>query len=360
MKGSSGKPAKSMFSAEASLPNLKAISVTTQKEAVRFAVSALVRSGIAPVDIRTLRDVCKPESFERALDQLAIQLKGPTVTVKNVAVVLAKIGRHSGALTGLEIERIGRSLDAVRRQVAHYKRNREDRDQKLLDQLDANPSYLDALLALPTRTVRRVVRSGRKTYRDALAVQFALILELWLCTSLRLKNMRHLQLDRHFFRVTLNDLDHVVIRVPAMEVKNGKALEHFLNGDTVNLLQLYLDEFLPILTRHNPSTYLFPGQNGRPKSPQALGPQMNRFVRDGTGLDFHPHAIRKITTKICLDNDPGDIEVARRNLGDTEDTTRSVYAQRVNRASQQKYVEALEKRRLTAFSSFARIRPRRK
>jgi hypothetical protein len=87
---------------------------------------------------------------------------------------------------------------------------------------------------------------------------------------------------------------------------------------------------------------------------------MNRFVHDGTGLDFHPHAIRKITTKICLDNDPGGIEVARRNLGDTEDTTRSVYAQRVNRASQLKYVEALEKRRLTAFSSFARIRPRGK
>jgi hypothetical protein len=87
---------------------------------------------------------------------------------------------------------------------------------------------------------------------------------------------------------------------------------------------------------------------------------MNKFVRDGTGLDFHPHAIRKITTKIYLDDDPGGIEVARRNLGDTEETTRSVYAQRVNRAANRKYLDALENRRLVALSSIVRVRRKRR
>ena len=83
---------------------------------------------------------------------------------------------------------------------------------------------------------------------------------------------------------------------------------------------------------------------------------MKEFVRDGTGLDFHPHVIRKITAKIYLDQDPGGIEVVRRHLGDTEEVTRTVYAQRVHRASQRKYVDALENRRLTAFSSMVRVR----
>src|SRR5262249_37868149 len=82
--------ARSMFSAESSLPTLKAISVLTQKECVRFGVSALVRSGVDPKDICTLRDVCMPSAFERALDYLALQLGGPTRTVENVAIVLAK------------------------------------------------------------------------------------------------------------------------------------------------------------------------------------------------------------------------------------------------------------------------------
>jgi hypothetical protein len=77
-------------------------------------------------------------------------------------------------------------------------------------------------------------------------------------------------------------------------------------------------------------------------------------------LDFHPHVIRKITTKIYLDHDPAGMEVARRNLGDTEETTRAVYAQSVNRAANRKYVEALEKRRLVALSSIVRVRRKRR
>jgi integrase len=169
------------------------------------------------------------------------------------------------------------------------------------------------------------------------------------------QNTRYLRLDQHFFKLVFHDIEYVVIRIAAAEVKNGKPLEHFLDDATVDLLRLYVTEFLPILTKHNPSAYLFPGRKGQPKAPQVFRSQMNKFVREGTGLDFHPHAIRKITAKIYLDQDPGGMEVVRRNLGDTEEVARTVYAQRVHRASQRKYVDALEKRRLTAFSSMVRV-----
>ena len=93
---SPGERARSMFAPDLALPTLKSISVITQKESVRFAVSALTRSGVAPHDIRTLRDICKPENFKRALDYLAVRLGGPTRTVGDVAEVLAKIAKHSG------------------------------------------------------------------------------------------------------------------------------------------------------------------------------------------------------------------------------------------------------------------------
>jgi integrase len=353
--------ARSMFSAESAVPTLKPISVVTQKEAVRFAASALVRCGIDPKDITTLREVCKPESVEHALDYLAAHLGGPTRTVENVAVVLAKVAKQSGVLVAAEMDKVKAALKTVRRLVKRYKRDQQDRDQKLLDHLDANPKTVDALLTLAQHTVRRVLKTGRRTYRDALAIQYALILELWLCTSLRLKNMRHLRLDQHFSKLVLDGIEHVVIRIPAAEVKNGKALEHFLNQDTVDLLRLYVEDFLPILTKRNPSVYLFPGRGGQPKTPQVFRLQMNKFVREGTGLDgFHPHAIRKITSKIYLDQDPGGMEVVRRNLGDTEEVARTVYAPRVHRASQRKYVQALENRRLTALASMTRVQKTRK
>jgi integrase len=172
--------------------------------------------------------------------------------------------------------------------------------------------------------------------------------------------MRHLRLDRHFFLVVLNDVENVVIRVPAAEVKNGTKLEHFLDEDTASLLRLYVNEYLPILTRHNPSVFLFPGRSGKPKTPQVFRSQMNKFVWDGTRLDFHPHVIRKITTKIYLDHDPAGKEIASRHLGDTEETTSSVYTHAINRAANRKYVDALENRRLVALSSMVRVRRKRR
>jgi integrase len=132
-------------------------------------------------------------------------------------------------------------------------------------------------------------------------------------------------------------------------VKNRKPLEHFLSNDTVELLRLYVREYLPILTRNNRSPYLFPGRKGA-KAPQCFRQQINRFVREGTGgLRFHPHAVRKIGGKIYLDEDPGGIEVVRRTLGNSEKVARRVYVQHLHRASHRKFLDALEARRLQAF-----------
>ena len=340
-------------------PPLETTTVAGQKECVRWAASALVRSGLEIREIRDLRDVCSPERYKRALNQLARQKGCANSTIGLVAYVLAKIAKYSGVLTQDEIKEVKAAHASVRSAVKHYMRDQEDRDQQLLDQLD-DPKVLDALLTLARGTVRRILASGKKTYREAIAVQMALILEIWLCAPIRLSNMRHLRLDEHFFRGTFDGVDHVKIRILGASVKNRKGVEHLLTQDAVDLLQLYTDQFLPIITKNNPSPWLFPGRLGRAKSARGLRAQTSKFVRDGTGLKFHPHAIRKITTKIYLDQDPGGIEVMRRMLGDTEKTTRRVYAQRVHRASQRKYVDALEARRLASFSPMVGPRKKRK
>ena len=67
--------------------------------------------------------------------------------------------------------------------------------------------------------------------------------------------------------------------------------------------------------------------------------------------------MRKIVPKITLDGDPGALEVARRTGGWKRDNMlREVYGQQVHRASQGRYLELLEERRLTAKRT---LRPRR-
>ena len=81
---------------------------------------------------------------------------------------------------------------------------------------------------------------------------------------------------------------------------------------------------------------------------------MTKFIRKHTSFkDWHPHLMRKITPKIALDADPGALEVARRTGGWANDTMlRSIYGQRVHRASQARYLELLEGRRLTSIRAY--------
>ena len=82
---------------------------------------------------------------------------------------------------------------------------------------------------------------------------------------------------------------------------------------------------------------------------------MTRFVRKKTSLkDWHPHLIRKISPKITLDADPGALEVARRTGGWANDRMlHQVYGQRVHRASQARYLELLEGRRLSSIRAIS-------
>jgi integrase len=226
-------------------------------------------------------------------------------------------------------------------------------DQAVLDRLD-DEQLVDALLALPVKTVAAIGRGPHKpTKRVAIQVQLALALELLLCAPLRIKNLVALSLDRHFFRATLNGVDLTLLRIPGDQTKTGEPAEHILTEDTAKLLHLYVQVYRP-LVRAEAGEWLFPGQCGH-KTENTLGDQLARWIRGELGIAFHTHLMRKIVPKLYLDIDPGGLEVVRRLLGHRSDQMlRKTYLQKVHRASQQKYVHALEDRRLGAFG-LARI-----
>ena len=209
-------------------------------------------------------------------------------------------------------------------------------------------------MALPLKTVAAIRRGPHKpTKRVAVQVQLALALELLLCAPLRIKNLVALSLDRHFFRATLNGVDVTLLRIAGDQTKNGESAEHILTEDTAKLLHLYVEVYRPLI-QAEAGKWLFPGKRGH-KTENTLGDQLARWIRGELGIAFHPHLMRKIVPKLYLDMDPGGLEVVRRLLGHRSDQMlRKTYLQKVHRASQQKYVHALEERRLSAFG-LARI-----
>lgn len=335
--------------AGAARPRLRPATVRSQKDVLRCVASALVRTGIRPDELRGLGSLCSPAAVERAVRWKAEQIGAVGPGIMKTATVLLKVARYSDALDQAAIAEVVALHEDVAFHHSAAQRLRPNRDQILLDRFD-EPHLVDALLQLPTRTVLPILaRGGPVTVRQAYAIQRALILELWLCAPLRISNLVALRKD-WFCHVTVGDVAHVALRVPGDQVKNGEALEHFLTTDAARLLDLYLQRCLPLISRA-PSPFLLPGPDGRPKHHQTLRVQMANYIEKALKIEgFHPHFIRKLVAKLALDQDPSAIEVVRRLGGWKNDKVlRRAYLQRHHRASQAKYLELLEGRRLTSF-----------
>jgi integrase len=218
---------------------------------------------------------------------------------------------------------------------------------------------MNALLALPTKTMRRVLSASRVDRKSALQSQMAVALEIWLAAPLRSINFVMLRIDEHIFWICDGSRKRVVIRVPGAATKNGKPVEHFLHDDAAGLLELYLQRYRPLLADPS-SPWLFPGRNGRHKHAAVLARQTKAFAWAGAGIPFHPHLIRKIATKLILDRDPAAIEIARITLGHEDlRTTRGAYTQAQARSAQTHYLKAMEERRVAAIRSLQHEAPRR-
>jgi integrase len=194
-------------------------------------------------------------------------------------------------------------------------RGMSERNREALRAFD-DEEAVKALLGLPARIVDEVHKSGRKTYRKAKLIQTALAIELLLNAPVRIQNLASTEVDRHLVDLSTRRERRVHLRFPAHEVKNTVDLEFPLMVEAVDLLDLYLVVWRPILFEEQDSPFLFPGKRpGRPKCTTVLSVQIKEVVFARTRLAMTAHRFRHAVGKIFLDRNPGQYEVVRQLLG---------------------------------------------
>ncbi len=166
-----------------------------------------------------------------------------------------------------------------------------------------------------------------------------------------------------FVEVEVDGEKRIMVRSPKDQPSNKRTPDQYLSPAAAALFRLFIDKYRDIILRHNkckPDTpYLFPGRGGAQRHPHTMRQQMNRWIRKHTGLDFHPHAIRKINPKLILDEDPTAIELAVRSGGWADDRMiRKIYGQKQHRKSQIKINEFVTGRRLRAISTVRKAQKR--
>jgi integrase len=288
---------------------LRPASIKTRKRQLHEYVSALVLEGIDPSTLLTLREIVTPELAKKGMMFFWNRAgERSSVHAGQIVGLLLSIARHHAKLDESALQ----ELRELRKCVAIDQTGMTERNRARLIALD-DPDRVEDLVLLPGLLTDEVRRQGKPTRTLAIQMQTAVAIEILLLFPIRLKNLRHLRVDKHliFGRRPAD----ITIVIPPDEVKNSVPLEARLPESAGKLINLYLTAYRPLLD--NPDSYwLFPGQKpGTPKHDGTLRVQVKDMLWKRCGLDFRPHTFRHAAGKIILDGNPGSYAQVQRLLG---------------------------------------------
>ena len=176
----------------------------------------------------------------------------------------------------------------------------------------ADENNIRALVMLPANVVEDL-NPDQPTLGEAIVVQSALAVSILLAAPVRAKNLASIDIMKHIHRVSETNC---YLIFPDYQVKNKVDLEYPLPLATIELLDLYLKIYRPLLLAESTNA-LFISRTGRQKTPAELGAQIPRFIKDYLGIDLNLHLFRHLAAFLFLKKFPGEFETVRRLLNHT-------------------------------------------
>jgi integrase len=298
-----------LFSDTARFP-LSPATIRHYRSEITQLLTALVFSGREPQSISSLSDLVDVAAVKEALNFFWERNgRKRSGQLQNFMALLIIIAKHWVKVSSDQLN----MLRALRRRIWPGKHGMTERNQRRLS-VFTDPKNVARLVNLPAKMVQRISRAAEPTRKDAVQVQLALAIALVLIAPVRAKNLAALHFHRHFVHSCKRTSAIVHLVIPAEEVKNKTPLEFELPHDVVQLLDLYLRRYHPLLDSQR-SGFIFTTGSNRPKDPEFLAKQVQEAIKMGTGFILNLHSFRHFAAYLFLSAYPGEYETVRLLLG---------------------------------------------
>jgi integrase len=333
----------SMFDEDAPSRALRPTSLRNVKATIRQFAHALVEEGRRPESLASLADLVELDAYKAGLQHFLARNGGErSGGLSNKAGHLVAIAKYHVKVCTEHLER----LRTIKKRLSVETGGLTDRNKERLRQFQDDRN-VDLLIGLPNRLLRSA-RSKRKapSSREALAVMYAVAIEILLACPMRVGNLASLDIEKHLRWHGQGQDQRLAVVIPGSEVKNRQPIEIDLPKESVKLIKTYLSDWRPLLTA-TPGDALFPANSGKPRLPGHLSQEMKHIIYRETGIKMNAHLFRHMAGMLYLDQNPGEYETVRRLLGHSKlTTTTSFYAPLDNAKANKRYEEAvLAKRR---------------
>jgi integrase len=288
----------------------------TTRRVVRAKLQAFarmaVRQGTAIETLDSVSALLNPDLVEKVLDAYwEKDGEVPKIYTIDLARDLLAMAGATGAVNSAGLERLG----GFARRLKEYKRGGlTDKNMALIRQVRGSDIWT-SVLRLPLMLLEEARRRRDASPQTAaMRAQLAVAIGILTYAPIRRQNLVAIQLEENLFKTNGPETAYW-LRFPDHDVKNRVALEYMLREPLATLISEYVTDHLPVLARGWNGRWLFPGEDGRHKTPALLSRQITAIVKNHCGLRLTTHQFRHAAGTLILNKQPGNYELARRVLG---------------------------------------------
>lgn len=325
-----------IFDHDSSRPAVSKATVNTRRYGLRRLFFGAVKNGFPIERINSLAIVVQQDFIKTALEyHFDRNGQKKNADIESLAATIASVMNY------LKIP------DPHRSQIKDLLKKVKPDPQLEITKKNANilheygdPTLRLKLLHLPAFLMKKAMKmrdgwtdkQGRvhapKPIDAAWLATLAAAIEIELHLPLRIRNLVELRLGEE---ITLAKSPsgkwRGQIRVDASVTKNGIGVATELNGESLQLVRTYLDEYRSNLPNAH-TNWLFPGKTSplKPRDKATFGAAIAETVHQYVGFRVNPHAFRCIVATLILEADPNAIDDVRAILGhSTFDTALKYY-----------------------------------
>ena len=311
-----------LFDEDAPVRACRPATIEHRRFQIRMMASAIVLGGVPITEMCNLADLIDLDHFRLGIEYMLGRSDGEVKeALFGLASGIKAIATHFVKVDEGHLNQMRRICTRLDQKADRYRKKNKDRLAQFDDQQN-----MARLLHLPEHLAAKSHKPGPKPRSAGLLMQTALAIEVLLLCPMRIGNLASLDIERHLRWITEKKQQRLIINIPADEVKNSTPLRYELRGAAATMMRDYLDRARPALCGE-PSTAVFPKQNGGSKNPGDLSNQITRHSFNATGLTINAHLFRSLSSKIHNLISAGDVATISHVLGDKIGTVIKSYAQ---------------------------------
>ena len=284
---------------------------TRRTDLISFAKKA-VRLGTRMEGLSSLSVLLAPDLVERILDkEWAQNGDEPKTTTIDLAKKLVAVARSANCLTKEQLSQ----LEDKRAAFEEYRKEGMTQKNLKLVRRVLNSEVWARVINCPDVLMRRA-RSlkDQAPVKAAVTAQIAVAVAIVTAAPVRASNLATVCLGENLNKPGGPDTPYLLV-FPDYDVKNQVDLTFELDEYVTAVIDEYVHDYRPAVTRGSNEDWLFPGGEGGAKDAHLMGIQVTDRIQKVTGLRITLHQYRHAAAAVYLKHHPGDYETVRRFLG---------------------------------------------